>query len=186
MSTYEAQDDSVNTDAYGGSLGYEYRWSEVGGVAVDLFYEQDDATRTLPVPSKESTSGWGGTVSAYRQGEVSTGAFRLAAVTSRPATAARYSPISSGCNMTVTSRNACGSRGAARYESRTGFTAQTEAQDRDYARADLSFRWMMSPTWYLEGGYSYIWQDRASASGDADNNRLFVSVGYQGLDRQRR
>jgi hypothetical protein len=186
VSTYEAQDDSVTTDAYGGSVGYEYRWSEVAGIAVDMFYEQDDATRTLPVPSEDSMSGWGGNVSAYGQGEVST--WRVSAGRSFIPTGAGGKAQSDQFRMQygrdITQRVRF--TGAARYEARTGFTAQTQADDRDFARVDLGLRWMMSTTWYLEGGYAYIWEDRESASGDAVNNRLFVGVGYKGLDRQRR
>lgn len=186
VSTYDAKDDSVTTDAYGGSLGYTYRWSEVNGVAVDMFYEQDDATRPDLVPEEVSESGWGGNVSVYGQGEVST--WRLSAGRSYIPTGAGGKSQSDqfrfqyGRDLTQRLRFT----GAARYESRTGFTARTQVDDRDYARADLSLRWMMAPTWYLQGGYSYIWQDRESASGDADNNKLFVSVGYKGLGRQRR
>ncbi len=61
-----------------------------------------------------------------------------------------------------------------------------QGNDRDYARVDLSLRWMVTSTWFLRGGYSYIWEDRQTAVSDADNNQFFVSFGYRGLDRQRR
>jgi hypothetical protein len=77
-------------------------------------------------------------------------------------------------------------RGTGRYESRNSISTGGQGDDRDYARADLSLNWMMSTTWYLEGGYSYIWQDRQTAAGVAANNKLFVGVGYKGLERQRR
>ena len=39
----------------------------------------------------------------------------------------------------------------------------------------------MAQTWYVGGGYSYIWQDREQQPSDADNNQLFIVVGYRGL-----
>jgi hypothetical protein len=38
----------------------------------------------------------------------------------------------------------------------------------------------------VQGGYSYIWEDRESASDSADNNKIFLGVGYKALARQRR
>ena len=77
-------------------------------------------------------------------------------------------------------------KGTGRLESRKSLTTSDQGNDRDYARADLSLLWMMAPTWYVQGGYSYIWVDQQSASGNADNNKFFVSFGYKGLNRRRR
>ena len=45
---------------------------------------------------------------------------------------------------------------------------------------------MVNPTWYIEGGYSYIWEDQLTPEGDAANNKLYISFGYIALDRRRR
>ncbi len=42
---YEAKDDSTETDAYGGRVGYHHRWSDVTGIEVDVLYEQNDTDR---------------------------------------------------------------------------------------------------------------------------------------------
>ena len=77
--------------------------------------------------------------------------------------------------------------GAARYEIRSAITDIGGGDDRDYARVDLSAQLVRAPRrGTCRGGYSYIWLDEETADGDADNNMLFISVGYQGLRRQRR
>lgn len=185
-SKYETQDDSTKTDAYGGEIGYDYRWSEVTGVEASVFYEQNDVTDYLPVRFEESTSGWGGGVTAYREGEVSQ--WRL--------TAGRtYIPTGDGGKAESDQLRVQYDRdlsdrltftGAARYEARTMISSNRGGDDRDYARADVRLEWLLAPTWYINGGYSYIWQDRESDGGSADNNRLFVGFGYRGLKPQRR
>ena len=75
-------------------------------------------------------------------------------------------------------------RGTARYDKRTGLSELDEGNDRDYARVDLTLKWMMTQKWYLGGGYSYIWEDRELAASDAANNRFFINFGFQGLSRQ--
>lgn len=185
-SKYEARDDSTDTDAYGGEVGYDYRWSEVTGVEVSVFYEQNDITNFQPVRSEDSTSGWGGGVTAYRKGEVSE--WRL--------TAGRtFIPTGDGGKAESDQfrvqydrdlRERLSFRGGARYEARTMLDDGRAGNDRDYARVDLRLEWLLAPTWYINGGYSYIWQDRESDSGSADNNRLFIGFGYRGLKRQSR
>jgi hypothetical protein len=151
-----------------------------------MFYERNDTTDFVPVTVEESTTGWGGTVSAYRKGEVS--AWRVSAGRTFIPTGAGGKTESDQLRLQydrdLTQRLTF--TGAGRYESRNSLSTGGQGDDRDYARADLALRWMMAPTWYLAGGYSYIWQDRESAAGDADNNKIFVSVGYRGLDRPRR
>jgi len=183
---YEATDDSTETDAYGGALGYQFQWSEVAGLGVNISYEKDDTTEFVPVTVEESASGWGGTVSAFRSGEVS--AWRLTAGRTFIATGAGGKAESDQLRLQydrdLTQRLRF--TGAGRYESRNSLSTGGQGSDRDYARADLSLRWMMAPTWYLQWGYSYVWQDQESATGSAENNKFFISVGYRGLERQRR
>jgi len=185
VSKYEATDDSSDADAYGGEIGYQYRWSETIGAEVSIVYEQDDTTDYVPVTVKDSTSGWGGTVTGYRQGEVSS--WRVTAgrtfIPTGDGGKANSDQFRVQYDRDLSERLSF--RGAARYEARTELGGNTGDNDRDYARADLTLKWMMAPTWYLQGGYSYVWEDRASAPGDAANNKLFVSFGYQGLARPR-
>lgn len=186
VNRYETTDDTTETDAYGGRLGYQFRWSEVMGVGVEIVYEHDDTTDLLPVTVKESASGWGGTVSAYRKGEVSE--WRLSAGRTFIATGAGGKAESDQLRVQyerdMTPRLKF--TGAGRFESRNSIATGGQNNDRDYARADVALEWMMAPTWYLQGGYTYIWQDRENIAGDAGNNRFFISVGYRGLARQRR
>ena len=186
VSKYQAKDDRTETDAYGAGIGYNYRWSEVTGLEVRVFYETNDVSNSVPVRSDESTSGWGGVLAAYRKYEVSDW---------RVSIGRTYIPTGDGGKaasdlLRLQYRRNLSERlafnGAGRFEKRNSLTGTRGSEDRDYARADLSLEWFMTPAWYLQGGYSYVWQDRENASGDADNNVLFVSAGYKGLGRQRR
>ena len=78
-------------------------------------------------------------------------------------------------------------RGVGRYETRDSLNGTDTTVDRDFARMDLSLKWLITQNWYLGGGYTYMWQDRASATETADNNKFFINFGYQGLpfDRNR-
>ena len=178
---YEAQDDISDTDSYGAQVAYDYRWSETAGIAADVFYEQNDITDNVPVRSTDSTSGWGGTLIAYRKYEVSD--WRLSV-------GRRFIPTSSGRKASLDQLRLQYDRdlsqrlslqGAVRYEMRDEIDPTVLSDDRDYFRADLSLRWLMAQTWFVRGGYSYIWQDRERQPSDAYNNQLFIAIGYKGL-----
>jgi hypothetical protein len=56
--------------------------------------------------------------------------------------------------------------------------------DRTYSQTALDFKYMIRPTWFVQGGYQYSWQKYTQAP-EASNNRIFIRVGYQGLPPQR-
>jgi long-subunit fatty acid transport protein len=73
--------------------------------------------------------------------------------------------------------------GIARYESQDAPSGLNN-DDEDTARLDLSLRWLFTPTWFVRGGYAYIWQKEGSQDG-AYNNRFYLGVAYKGLGRKR-
>jgi hypothetical protein len=182
-SLYETTDNTEETDATGVQVSYAYRWSETDGFELTAFYEENDITEFVPVRTEETTSDFGGSITAYRKLEVST--WRLVA-------ARRFAPTGDSGKQTLDSirlqydrdlSERLALRGAARLESRSGLATIGDSSERDYARGDLSLRWFVTPTWYIGGGYTYIWQDRESDPTSADNNRFFVNFGYRGLRR---
>jgi hypothetical protein len=66
--------------------------------------------------------------------------------------------------------------------SREERVGETQQRDRDRAIAELILTRQFTPTWYVSGGYRYVWQDLSGAGGEADNNGVYVTVGYRGLN----
>lgn len=184
-SSFETDDGTETADAVGGALGYNYQWSQTDGIEASVYYEQNDITEVTPFETiEETTSDVGGSLTAYRKLEVSD--WRLAI-------SRRFRPTGDGGKSTIDEfrlqydrdlSERLRFRGAGRYESRTGIADFSGTNGRDYARLDLDLRWAMTQTWYVGGGYSYIWQDRSSDPTDANNNKFFVYVGYQALSRK--
>ena len=183
-SSYEADDDSETTDAIGGRLGYAYRWNATDGLEATVSYERNETTTRLPVFFEETTSDFGGTLTAFRKLEVSEW---------RVSVGRDFVP-SGETGKSVSDRfriqydrllsERLSFRGAARYDSRSGLSELDAGNDRDYARVDLSMKWLITQKWYVGGGYSYIWEDREQETSDAQNNRFFINFGYQGLSQQ--
>jgi len=185
-SRYEATDESEETDAVGGLIGYAYRWSERAGFEARVFHEENDTTIFFPVAFEESTSNFGGEVVAYRRQEVSTWqlAFGRSFVPTGDGGKSEFDRFRIAYDRKLSER--FGFKAAARYDSRNGLSNTDTTFDRDYARIDVSLRWFMSPTWYIGGGYAYIWEDREATVSDADNNKVYINFGYRGLEQPRR
>jgi hypothetical protein len=182
-SLYETTDNTEEADAISAALSYAYRWSETDGLELTAFYEENDVTEFVPIRTVETTSDFGGSITAYRKLEVST--WRLVAARS-------FQPTGDSGKQTLDSirvqydrdlSERLGFRAAARLESRSGLATIGGGAERDYARGDISLRWFATPNWFVGGGYTYIWQDREDDPTSADNNRFFVNFGYQGLAR---
>jgi len=184
-SKYEARDNSEDIDAKGISVGYDHRWSEVTGLDMVVFYEENDITEFDPILTKETTSNFGGELTAYRKFEITEWRFSVGR---------SYVPTGDGGKSELDLlrlqyerqlSQRLTFRGVGRYESRNALGNTDAGIDRDFARADLQLKWMISRNWYLGGGYAYMWEDKASATQTGDNNKLYINFGYQGLPYDR-
>lgn len=183
-SRYEAEDELEVTDAVGGRVGYTYRWSATDGLEAAINYERNETETLVPVFFEETTSDVGGSLTAFRKLEVSEW---------RVSVGRAFVPTGDNGKSAVDRfriqydrlfSERLSLRAAARYDSRSSLGEIGAGNDRDYARADLSMKWLITQKWYVGGGYSYIWEDREQAVGDAYNNRFFINFGYQGLSQQ--
>ena len=181
---YEAEDEIETTDAIGGRLGYAFLWSETDGVEATFNYERNETEILVPAVLEETSSEFGGSLTAFRKLEVSEWRFSVG----------RYFIPTGDSGKSISDRfriqydrllsERFSFRGAARYESRSALSEIQAGNDRDYARLDLSVKWLVTQKWYVGGGYSYIWEDRELATSDAANNRFFINFGYQGLSQR--
>ena len=185
VNTYDPKSGSGDSDGYGIGAGYEHRWSETTGFEMTAFYETNDPKSDEPGVASDSTSGFGGTIAAFHEGEVSKWRFsashRLAP--NANGRAEELDQLRLQYDRELSERLTL--RAVARYESESDINDDQGSQSIDTARADLSLRWRFTQAWDVQGGYSYIGRDEG-IEGDASNNRFFVSVGYEGLGRQRR
>lgn len=183
-SRYETEDALEVTDAVGWRMGYTYQWSATDGVQATINYERNETKSLVPVLFEETTSDFGGTLTAFRKLEVSEWRISVgrAFVPTGDNGKSAVDRLRLQYDRLLSERLSL--RAVARYDSRSSLGDIGEGNDRDYARADLSMKWLITRKWYVGGGYSYIWEDRERAVDDAYNNRFFINFGYQGLSQQ--
>jgi hypothetical protein len=184
VSRYETRLDDRQTDSYGIELNLDHRWSEVTQVRGGLFVRRsefdviDGATTDT-----ESDTDFGANISVTRRTEV--GAFR--------AWAGRAARPSTGGNLVLRDelRLQFDRDFSERLSMRTALRAYTEEskgaldanRDKDYARAELGLKWMLTPTMYIGGRYEYTWRELARDETSGKNHAAILSFGYRGLGR---
>jgi len=75
--------------------------------------------------------------------------------------------------------------GALRALRIVGVSSNLYGDNRNYFQGNLFLKWMITRTWFVQGGYVYTWQKYQTDTGSADNNLIMIKFGYQGLPRQR-
>jgi hypothetical protein len=183
FSQYDPKSGGGDSDGYGAGVLYGYDWSEVMGVEVTVGYQVDDPKYPVPGEGDQTTSSVGGSIAFFGEGQVSS--WRLFA-------SQRYAPSSYGqmrqidqlrfqYDRQLTQRLSV--RGMARYENQEQLD-KGAGGGRDTGRLDASLKWDLSRTWFVQGGYAYIWQKEADED-DGYNNRFYVGIAYKGLGRER-
>ncbi len=181
---YQASHFDSEATAAGATLSLDTSWSPLLSTGASVVYQRTDINTTIPSPFKSTDNPWGATVRANYKGEVNQ--FRL--------DAGRVITPSGGGGIYVNdqaqlqySRNF--SRrlqfiGAAIALRNRGLTPNVSGDDRTYVRTVVEMKWMMTRTWFVQGGYQYIWQKYQLDPDGASNNRIYIRFGYQGLGPQ--
>jgi len=185
VSRYEARDDSSKYDAYGVTASVAKNWSEKWSSEFSVGYEKNEIEYADPALEDEEPSGWSALLTLDYKGEVSrlrfVGGQRITPSSDGRKTASDELRMQYDRDMSAR----LSLQAAARYVSDDDLGDAPDPNQRDYARADLGLRYKFTQTWYMTGGYRYVWQERSSADGDADNHSFIVGIGYSGLSQPR-
>jgi hypothetical protein len=183
-SKYQASHFDSQATAAGATLSLDTNWSPLLSTGATVVYQRTNIDTTIPSPFKAIANPWGATVSATYKGELNQ--FRM--------NAGRVITPSGGGGIYVNDQaqlqyNHNFSRrlaftGALIALRNRGLTPNVSGDDRTYVRTVVEMKWMMTRTWFVQGGYQYMWQKYQLDPDGASNNRIYIRVGYQGLDRQ--
>jgi hypothetical protein len=170
--------------ATGGSVDVSTSWTPLLTTRATVNYQRSDIQAGQPPAFDGSLNVWGGALSAVYKGEVT----QLRGDVSRLIT-----PSGGGSVYIINQAQIEYDRrltqrlsfiGAMVYQQDRALTANAAGDGRNYLRTLIDFKWMMSRTFYIQGGYSYIWEKYQLDPDGATNNRFYVRFGYQGLGRQ--
>jgi hypothetical protein len=184
-SKYQSTQIASSATGAGPTVGLDTSWSPLLSTNATITYQHTNLDQSSPPIVKTSVNTWGGNASAVYKGLLSQ--YRLIL--------SRYITPSGGggvyvndqaqfqYNRNLTERLAF--TGAVIGLKSSQLPSNFNNLDRSYMQTAVDLKWMIRPTWFVQGGYQYAWQKYTQSPDGAANNRIFIRVGYQGLPPQR-
>ncbi|HEX4052479.1 MAG TPA: hypothetical protein VHY19_16545 [Steroidobacteraceae bacterium] len=180
---YEATSIDSNAHSEGGSAELDYKWSQRTQAQLALQYQRTTIDQVQPTAFHGSGNTIGGTLAVVWQQE--TGQYRL--------NIGRIVTPSGGGGLYVNDQiqteydHSFNERlslvGALLAVRSRGLSANVSTFDQDYGEANLSLKWMMTRTVFVQGGGSYTGL-RYTGQRTGANDTAYVRFGYQGLPPQ--
>jgi hypothetical protein len=183
-SKYQASHFDSRATAGGVSVALDTNWSPLLSTSASVVYQRTNIDTAIPTPFKDVANPWGAAFSAVYKAQVSQ--FRMDV--SRLITPSGGGGIYVNDQLQFEYDRNFSQRlvftGAAIALRDRGLTSNVSGDDRTYVRTVVDLKWMMTRTWFVQGGYQYFWQKYQLDPDGASNNRIYIRFGYQGLDRQ--
>jgi hypothetical protein len=184
-SKYQATQIESSATGYGPTVGLDTSWSPLLSTNATITYQHSNIDQSSPPVVKANINTWGGDVSAVYKGLLSQ--YRL--ILSRFVTPSGGGGVYVNdqaqfqYNRNLTERLAF--TGAVIGIKSSQLPSNLNNLDRSYMQTAVDLKWMIRPTWFVQGGYQYSWQKYTQSPDGAANNRIYIRLGYQGLPPQR-
>lgn len=175
--------DSTGNSA-GGSVQLDTIWSPLFSTQASVSVQHSKIVSTLPPVFDGSVNTWGASFSAIYKGQTSQFRADISRLITPSGGGSVYinNQAQTEYDRNLTPRLTL--TGAAIYLQNRALTANVSGNGRNYLRTVVELKWMLARTWFIQGGYQYLWQKYQLAPDGAANNRVYLRFGYQGLNRQ--
>jgi hypothetical protein len=193
-SKYKASHFDSESSAYGGSVDVDFKWSALLWSSLNIIAQKTDTdnqrTDTSTTPPtfsrfKEKSNSWGATWSTTYKAAASEWQGTLGRTISPTGGGGLYETDAIRLQYKRDFTQRLSFAGTAGYVKNTAISRDIEGNDRKYARLGTFLRWMMAPTWFVEGGYEYSVDRYTTDPNSANDNTFSIRFGYLGLPRQR-
>ncbi len=185
-SKYDARNIDSRATSYGASVDVDFNWSPVWQSALSGIYQRTKIDQNEPTVFKDDVNAWGAEFSTTYIAQVSQVRFEIGRSITPSGGGGLYKSDQARLEYRRDLSERWQATGAVRYIRDGALSGVVNDNDRQYSRAELSLRWSITPTWFLQGGYGYTRQKYKIETGSADDNTVWLRFGYQGLQRQQR
>jgi hypothetical protein len=184
-SKYRATRIDSHATGAGGTMDLDTNWSPLLLTTVSVVYQRTKVDMTVPTVLNSVANAWGATLNAVYKAQVSQFRLNLGRLITPSGGGALYvaDQVRSEYDRNLSDRLSF--TGAVIALRNRGLTANVIGADRTYVQTVVELEWMMAPTWFVQGGYQYMWQKYQIDPTGAANNRIYIGVGYQGRGPQR-
>ena len=179
----EADDGSNETDTVGAKVSLYYKWSPTVYFTVAGAYERNEVTDFAPTRTQDTLGDWGLEFSGYYERRIGSVRYAIGRYLT-PSTLGTRSTKDQVRVQYIRPLSALLDINGSVRVSREERIREQGGEVRKRALTELSLARQITRTWYVSCGYRYVWQD-LGGNVDADNNGVFLSFGYSGLDPRR-
>jgi hypothetical protein len=181
---YNATRFDSKATAEGGSVDLNTSWSPLLTTRASVVVQRSDIQSAIPPVFNGTVNTWGGALSGNYKTETQQFRADLSRLITPSGGGSVYinNQLQFEYDRRLTQRLSLTT--AALLLRNRALTAAVSGNGRDYLRSVVEMKWMMTQTWFVQGGYQYTWQKYQVNPDGAANNRLYLRFGYQGLSRQ--
>ena len=176
----------VNSTATGGgaTVGMDTNWTPLLSTQASVSYQHTNIDQNSPPVVKAGVNTWGGSAGALYKGEIEQYRVILSRFVTPSGGGGVFVNGQAQFQYTRELTERLAFTGAMIWLKTSQLPTDLAGLDRTYDQTAIDVKWMVRPTWFVQGGYQYSWQKYTTAP-EASNNRIFIRVGYQGLPPQR-
>lgn len=173
------------------SFGWDTKWSPLLSTSATVTYQRTDVTyRTdIAVPSspvlQTDVNTWGANLSGFYQSQLNQYRVTLQRIVTPSSAGGMYVNNQAQFQYVRDLTERLTFTGAAIFLKNTELPSILSYDNRSYLQSLVDLKWMIKPTWFIQGGYQYSWQKYEQNPDGASNNRIYIRFGYQGLNPQR-
>ena len=181
---YSAVDVDSTADAGGGSVDLDHKWSANASGGLSVSYQHTNINEVQPARFRGAANTWGASFNNTWQLQASKWRINIERDVSPNGGGGLFATDQAQTEYDRDLTQLLSFTGALLYVRSEGLSANVSAFDRTYYRLDLSLKRMLARTWFVQGGYGFLWQKYYASDERASNNEVYVRFGYQGLPRQ--
>ncbi len=177
------QIDSTATGG-GATVGLNTNWTPLLSTQASASYQHTNVNQTTAPVVKAGVNTWGGSAGAVYKAQIEQYRVILSRFVTPSGGGGVFVNDQAQFQYTRQLSERLAFTGAMIWIKTRQLPTDISGLDRTYDQAALDVKWMVRPTWFVQGGYQYSWQ-KLTQLPEASNNRIFIRVGYQGLPPQR-
>ena len=195
-SKYEATRFESHATGEGVQIDWDSNWTPLISTGVSLVDERlrlnetqpnltgNPANPTQPILIDNTANSWGATVSLTYHNQLNQFRLNGGRLITPTGAGALYvqDQLKFQYDREVTYR--LGLTGALIALKDHGISANIVGDDRSYVQSLIEAKWALTRTWYVLGGFQYMWQKFQLDPTGAADDRIYIRIGYQGLGRQ--
>ena len=183
-SNYEAVHYDSLAVAEGSSLELHTNWTPLLDTSASVVYQHTRVDSVIPSPLRTTVSPWGASFSAAYKSQLDQFRINLDRLITPSGGGGIYVNEQAQFQYKRDFTPRLGFTGAMIVLRNHGLTSNVSGDDRTFLRTAVELKWMFTPTFFVQGGYQYMWEKYQLDPDGAANNRIYVGFGYQGRNRQ--